>query len=231
MSVWAFGGNRFDISRYSSLKAFPASSGCSSILAEKWNLCELTEREEFVWLRVWSKGNSSPNGARVNFAKLLLKFWSFFPRWSHLPPFYGRWVSLQKHWYFLAGVHVRIYLVNCLSLLWEGIRINKRFHVISTWIQVVLLWGINLFDHPPLTQDVNWTYIRRSEDVLDIFWTSYVHSIYVLCLRGLLNLLWSSIFPRWQVLLRKSCSLRLEKKSKASTEQWHRVKKVIKELP
>ena len=133
MSVWAFGGNRFDISRNSSLKAFPASSGCSSILAEKWNLCELTEREEFVWLRVWSKENSSPNGARVNFAKLLLKFWSFFPRWSHLPPFYGRWVSLQKYWYFLAGVHVRIYLVNCLSLLWEGIRINKRFHVISTW--------------------------------------------------------------------------------------------------
>ena len=117
VSAWAFGGNRFDISRNSSLKAFPASSGCSSILAEKWNLCELTEREEFVWLRVWSKGNSSPNGARVNFAKLLLKFWSFFPRWSHLPPFYGRWVSQQKYWYFLAGVHVRIYLVNCLSLL------------------------------------------------------------------------------------------------------------------
>ena len=27
-------------------------------------------------------------------------------------------------------------------------------------------------------------YIRRSEDVLDVFWTSYVRSIYVLCLRG-----------------------------------------------
>ena len=26
---------------------------------------------------------------------------------------------------------------------------------------------------------------RRSEDVQDVFWTSYVHSIYVLCLRGL----------------------------------------------
>ena len=32
------------------------------------------------------------------------------------------------------------------------------------------------------TQDVNWTYERRSEDVLDVFWTSYAHSIYVLCL-------------------------------------------------
>ena len=36
----------------------------------------------------------------------------------------------------------------------------------------------------PQTQDVNWTYIRRSEDVLDVFWTSYVRSIYVLCLWG-----------------------------------------------
>ena len=34
------------------------------------------------------------------------------------------------------------------------------------------------------TQDVSWTYIRRSEDVLDVFWTSYVRSIYVLCRLG-----------------------------------------------
>ena len=27
-------------------------------------------------------------------------------------------------------------------------------------------------------------YVRRSEDVQDVFWTSYVRSIYVLCLRG-----------------------------------------------
>ena len=31
----------------------------------------------------------------------------------------------------------------------------------------------------PWTQDVNWTYIRRSEDVEDVFWTSYVRLIYV----------------------------------------------------
>ena len=36
----------------------------------------------------------------------------------------------------------------------------------------------------PWTQDVNWTYIRRSEDVLDVSWKSYVCSIYVLCLLG-----------------------------------------------
>ena len=32
----------------------------------------------------------------------------------------------------------------------------------------------------PWTQDVNWKYTRRSEDVQDIFWTSYVRWIYVL---------------------------------------------------
>ena len=40
------------------------------------------------------------------------------------------------------------------------------------------------FIRPRKTQDVNWTYIRRSEDVLDVFWTSYVRSVYVLGLRG-----------------------------------------------
>ena len=35
----------------------------------------------------------------------------------------------------------------------------------------------------PQTQDVNWKYIRRSEDVQDFFWTSYVRSIYV-CVYG-----------------------------------------------
>ena len=37
----------------------------------------------------------------------------------------------------------------------------------------------------PYTQDVNWTYIRRSEDVQDVFWTSSERSIYILYLRGI----------------------------------------------
>ena len=32
----------------------------------------------------------------------------------------------------------------------------------------------------PSTQDINWTYLRRSEDVQNVFWTSYARSIYVL---------------------------------------------------
>ena len=33
----------------------------------------------------------------------------------------------------------------------------------------------------PWTKDVNWTYIRSWQEVLDLFWTSYVRSTYVLC--------------------------------------------------
>ena len=39
------------------------------------------------------------------------------------------------------------------------------------------------------TMNVNWTYIRHSEDVQDVFRTSYVRSIYFLCPGGKFNLL------------------------------------------
>ena len=35
----------------------------------------------------------------------------------------------------------------------------------------------------PWTENVNLTYIRRSEGALDVFLSSYVHSIYILCPR------------------------------------------------
>ena len=42
----------------------------------------------------------------------------------------------------------------------------------------------NIYDEAfcgtPWTQDENWTYIRRSEGIQCVFWTSYVRSIYVL---------------------------------------------------
>ena len=41
--------------------------------------------------------------------------------------------------------------------------------------------------YTPQTQDINWTYIRCSEGVQDLFWTPYKSSfcsIYVLCLQG-----------------------------------------------
>ena len=54
----------------------------------------------------------------------------------------------------------------------------------------------------PSTQDANWTYIRRSEDVQDVLWTSYVRSIYVLCLLGNLRY-WNTYFSTylWLILL------------------------------
>ena len=58
---------------------------------------------------------------------------------------------------------------------WSVAKMVKNGHCKNTAI------GIQIALH---TQDVNWTYIRRSEDIQDIFWTFYVRSIYVLCLQG-----------------------------------------------
>ena len=48
----------------------------------------------------------------------------------------------------------------------------------------LLLKILHLWQDSPWTQDVNWTYKRCSEDVQDVFWTSYVRLIYVLYLWG-----------------------------------------------
>ena len=45
--------------------------------------------------------------------------------------------------------------------------------------------GKMLYLATPWTQGVNWTYIRPSEDVQDVFWSSYIRSIYVLCPGGM----------------------------------------------
>ena len=53
----------------------------------------------------------------------------------------------------------------------------------------------------PRRHDVNWTYIRRSEEVLHVFWTSYVRSIYIR--RGKYDqqfLQKRAIIDLWQVL-------------------------------
>ena len=61
-------------------------------------------------------------------------------------------------------------------VLWLEVRTFNKFlqnYFLLIWILLT-----------QYTQDVNWTYIRRSEDVLGIFWGSYVRSIYVLYPRG-----------------------------------------------
>ena len=47
---------------------------------------------------------------------------------------------------------------------------------------ILLTVSFKIYTSQP--QDVNWTYIKRSEDVHDVFWTFYARSIYVLCLWG-----------------------------------------------
>ena len=51
-------------------------------------------------------------------------------------------------------------------------------------LSIIPILVSKILDQTPLTQDVNWMHIRRSEDIQNVFWTSYVRSIYTLCLRG-----------------------------------------------
>ena len=65
-----------------------------------------------------------------------------------------------------------------MTLFGSVLRIAKEFPymTISYMIMLPLSWNIRW---APWTQGVNWTYIRRSEGVLDVFWASYVRSICV----------------------------------------------------
>ena len=58
----------------------------------------------------------------------------------------------------------------------------------------IFIGFVVLFD-TSWTQDVNWMCIRRSKDVLDIFWTFYIGSIYVLCPGG--NLLARILYSQY----------------------------------
>lgn len=53
-----------------------------------------------------------------------------------------------------------------MSAIFAKMKSFQRFMAISLW-----------------TQDLNWAYTRHSEDVLDLFWTSYVYSVDV-CVQG-----------------------------------------------
>ena len=66
------------------------------------------------------------------------------------------------------------------KVLWRS---SAKTKLLPLRFKLILLVFLKLVIHKillsPWTQDVNWTYIRCSEDVQDVFWTSYVRSIYV----------------------------------------------------
>ena len=67
-------------------------------------------------------------------------------------------------------------LAGWLPLFWSYIIIFVKV----TIYQENIMWLTFRFLFP-WTQDVNQTYIVCLKDVLDIFWTSYILSVYVLC--------------------------------------------------
>ena len=75
-------------------------------------------------------------------------------------------------------------------------------------------------DPSPWIQEVKWTYIRRWEDVLGMFWRSYVHLGYVLCPEGLNKKykikrnLWRKLNQK-EILENRTVSLRVVSGSKS----------------
>ena len=61
---------------------------------------------------------------------------------------------------------------------WWGLENKNKYHIQTLSIPV------NKNIYPPGHR----MYIRRSEDVLDVFWTFYVRSVYLLCPRGCIKL-------------------------------------------
>ena len=78
---------------------------------------------------------------------------------------------------FLCKVSFFMYIASC-----------HKLSVSSIWIST------------SQTPDVNWTYIRRSEDFQYVFRTSYIRSVYLLCLRCSLAK-WLSVRLRTKELL------------------------------
>ena len=73
----------------------------------------------------------------------------------------------------LVGFAFNFHILRCCLIylhLFDLRSSHKNIEVMSCSF-FLILW----------TLDVNWTCIRRSEDFQDVFWTSYVPSIYVLC--------------------------------------------------
>ena len=83
-----------------------------------------------------------------------------------------------------------VYLCPRLGLVWRNL--CAQFFIFSLIFIIINriislkqthLFFANVLEYliSPWAQDVNWMYIRRSEDVQDVFWTSYSLSNYVLC--------------------------------------------------
>ena len=72
-----------------------------------------------------------------------------------------------------------------LSKVWANQNPSKNMNYFGrSWFRITAPKMLIFEDSLPLTswtQDVKWTYKRRLEDVLEVFWTSYVRSVYVLC--------------------------------------------------
>ena len=117
-------------------------------------------------------------------------FCMFASTFVYLPFLLVAWWRRETLNCLLFGIdevyHVKYWKMSTFEIM-NGHLLNACPHCFSTGFQIgLVIWHI-ASKSTPRTQDANWTYIRRSEDFKDSFWTSYVRSIYVLC-QGVIKL-------------------------------------------
>ena len=75
---------------------------------------------------------------------------------------------------------------------------------LTTWLFDEWLRPVKTCLHiRPPPEDVNWTCIRLSEDVRDVFWMSYLLSLYILCPEG-------RGFTKWLKTLKQTVTFPIE---------------------
>ena len=115
-----------------------------------------------------------------------------FHKWLFLWVGIG-WSLWNIHWTFLVITWV---------LVWSLINNWHLFLKKKKKKNENLFFAFEMRQPTPGTKDLDWTYIRCSDDVLNVFRTFYVCSIYVLCLgRSAVISYSSNASAQWQSIV------------------------------
>ena len=90
--------------------------------------------------------------------------------------FKGSWKELCRWNRFCQTLILPLWFVTPPCFLAKIAQISQK-----VFRHIWIAQRLKIFHTIPWRQDVNWTYIRRSETALGVFWPSYVRSIYILC--------------------------------------------------
>ena len=97
----------------------------------------------------------------------------------------GLQIQLDQQWInysILFSIYINdLFLMLSDAVIYNfGDDINSKFLVRIIYSIYSCCYWVNK-KQTTWIQDVNWTYVRRWQDILDVYWVSYMRSIYVQC--------------------------------------------------